>query len=246
MTAALWRESPLDRVAPGERLVTMASLLHRDNDGASYAAALVRASGLPARAWLRRYLDAYVRPVVHCLARWNLAFMPHGENLILVLDGHVPVRAVMKDIGEEVVVVGPLPADTDLPEECARVVSECTPDVRALALHTDVMDGVLRHLAGILDEDGVLAEGEFWAEVADCLRSHAEDHPELADELAEYDFARPRFRHSCLNRLQLRNTREMLDLADPESSLLFAGTLANPLATASSGLRAGGSGTRST
>ena len=33
MIAALWRESPVERLAPGERLATMASLLHRDRDG---------------------------------------------------------------------------------------------------------------------------------------------------------------------------------------------------------------------
>ena len=33
MVAALWRESPVPRLAPGERLATMASLLHRDADG---------------------------------------------------------------------------------------------------------------------------------------------------------------------------------------------------------------------
>jgi siderophore synthetase component len=102
-------------------------------------------------------------------------------------------------------------------------------DVKALALHTDVFDGVLRHLAAILHVDGVLAEDDFWAEVARCLRRHAEEHPELA-EAAAYDFFRPELRHSCLNRLQLRNTLEMVDLADQAESLIYAGTLENPVA----------------
>ena len=42
MLAALWRESPVPRLGAGERLVTMASLLHRDAAGASFATALVR------------------------------------------------------------------------------------------------------------------------------------------------------------------------------------------------------------
>ena len=41
---------------------------------------------------------------------------------------------------------------------------------------------------------------------------------------------RPTFRHSCLNRLQLRNTLQMVDLADQAESLIFAGELANPIA----------------
>jgi siderophore synthetase component len=39
-------------------------------------------------------------------------------------------------------------------------------DVKALALHTDVFDGFLRHLSPILDTDGLLPEKTFWTEVA--------------------------------------------------------------------------------
>jgi hypothetical protein len=38
------------------------------------------------------------------------------------------------------------------------------------------------------------------------------------------------FAHSCLNRLQLRNTLQMVDLGDQASSLLFAGEMDNPVA----------------
>ena len=49
MLAALWRESPVPRLAPGERLATMASLLHVDRDGRSLAARADRALGADAR-----------------------------------------------------------------------------------------------------------------------------------------------------------------------------------------------------
>ncbi len=62
MLAALWRESPLPRTGRGERLATMASLLHRDAEGRALATAMVEASSLDAREWLRSYLHAYVRP----------------------------------------------------------------------------------------------------------------------------------------------------------------------------------------
>jgi hypothetical protein len=39
-----------------------------------------------------------------------------------------------------------------------------------------------------------------------------------------------RFALSCLNRLQLRDSRQMVDLQDPAGSLQLVGTLANPLA----------------
>lgn len=229
MVAALWRESPLPRLAEGERLATMASLLHRDGEGRALATAMIEASPLDASTWVTTYLRAYLRPLVHCLCAYDLAFMPHGENLVMVVRDHVPVRMIMKDIGEEVAVMGDLP----LPPEVERIRAQVPEDVKALAVHTDVMDGFLRFLAAILAEDGVLPTEEFWAIARDVVLDHAADHPELAEAVGCYDLLRPEFRHSCLNRLQLRNTRQMVDLTDQASSLMFAGTLRNPLAVPS-------------
>ncbi|PRZ07100.1 siderophore synthetase component [Isoptericola sp. CG 20/1183] len=228
MLAALWRESPLPRTAPGERLATMASLLHRDASGAAVVTGLVRASGVGAEAWLRAYLDAYLYPLVHCLRAHDLAFMPHGENLVLVLRDGVVRRAFMKDIGEEVALLSDraLAAGT-LPDDVARVVAPVDDAEKALAIFTDVFDGVLRHLAGILAVDGVLGEDRFWALVGECLDRHDAEHPGLDSGV---DLRAARFAHSCLNRLQLRNTLQMVDLADQSSSLIYAGTLANPVA----------------
>ena len=53
-------------------------------------------------------------------------------------------------------------------------------DVKTLAIHTDVLDGVLRFVAAILDEDGVLPAEEFWALARATIEEHAADHPELA------------------------------------------------------------------
>ncbi|KQY57561.1 hypothetical protein ASD30_15405 [Nocardioides sp. Root140] len=228
MIAALWRESPLPQLRTGERLATMASLLHRDAKGSSLAAAMIAESGVAPAQWLRTYLDAYLRPLVHCLLRYDLAFMPHGENLVMVIEEHVPVRMFMKDIGEEVAVMGGLP----LPEEVERIRAAVPADEQSLAIHTDVFDGFFRHLAAILDEDGVLPAADFWSEVRACIERHLADHPELADGAAKHDLLRPTFRHSCLNRLQLRNTLQMVDLTDQAGSLLFAGELANPAAPA--------------
>jgi len=226
MLAALWRESPVPRVRDGERLMTMASLLHRDADGAAVVSALVGLSGLPADEWVRRWLDAYLLPVVHCLTVHDLVFMPHGENLVLVLRDGVVVRAVMKDIGEEAAVLG-VHADRPVPEDIARIVHPVDDDEAALAVFTDVFDGVLRFVAAILDDDGVLPESRFWALVGECVDRHAAAHP---DRRRPLDLRVPTFEHSCLNRLQLRNTLSMVDLADQSSSLIRAGAMPNPIA----------------
>ncbi|MBM7076228.1 IucA/IucC family protein [Micromonospora humida] len=227
MLAALWRESPVPGLAPGRRLSTMAALLHTDRDGRSLAAALIAESGLLARQWLRRYLDAYLVPLLHSFYAHRLAFMPHGENVILVLHDGVVERVIFKDIAEEIVVMDP---EADLPPLVRRVRAAIPDDEQLLTIFTDVFDCFFRHLNAVLAGAGVLDEDDFWRTVADCATDYAARVPHLADRLRRHDLFAEEFTLSCLNRLQLRNNQQMVDLADPSAALQFAGTLTNPLA----------------
>ncbi|MGN9767378.1 IucA/IucC family protein [Micromonospora sp. SD12] len=227
MLAALWRESPVPALEPGRRLATMASLLHTDRDGRSFAAALIARSGLAPKAWLRRYLDAYLTPLLHSFYAHDLAFMPHGENVILVLDGATVERAIFKDIAEEIVVMDP---DADLPPQVRRVRADVPEDMKLLSIFTDVFDCFLRYLSAILVTEDVLDEETFWRTVAECAADYADSVPHLAERLRRYDLFAPEFALSCLNRLQLRNNQQMVDLADPSAALQLVGTLTNPIA----------------
>ncbi|MEH6819703.1 MAG: GNAT family N-acetyltransferase [Dietzia psychralcaliphila] len=234
MIAALWRESPVPRLAEGERAFTLASLLHVDLHGRPLVVEHLERSGSVARTWLRALLDAYVLPVARCLLTHGLVFMPHGENVIVVIGpDHLPRRVLFKDIGEEVAVV----TDRPLPEGIDRIRHIVDAETAVLSIHTDVMDGVLRHLAAICDDAGVLPASEFWDETRRCLQTldGSDGDPGEVDESMWQALFAPRFRHSCLNRLQLRDTRQMVDLTDQAGSLQFAGTLVNPLAQSPTG-----------
>jgi siderophore synthetase component len=227
MLAALWRESPVPRLQSGQRLMTMAALLHRDRDGAALLPQLIKSSGIGTDAWVDRYLDCYLAPLVHCFYRYDLAFMPHGENLILVLEDNVPVNALLKDIAEEAVIMDPAKV---VPEAVRRLCVSVPENVKALSIFTDVFDGFFRYLAQILAEQGNYPEDHFWRRVAACLADYERAHPDLAEKFARYDLFAPEFAHSCLNRLQLSNNEQMIDLLDPAKNLQFAGTLKNPVA----------------
>ncbi|MCM1011631.1 MULTISPECIES: GNAT family N-acetyltransferase [unclassified Brevibacterium] len=226
MLAGLWRENPLPLLTDGQRTMTMAALLHRDHLGESLVSHLIRRSGLSAEDWVRAYLRAYLQPLVHGLLAHDLVFMPHGENLILILDAEVVTGVFMKDIGEEVAYLG----EGELPPAVERIRAVVPGEEKALAIFTDVFDGVLRHLAGILDVDGLLEASRFWALVAEVLDAYQGEHAEVARGIAgDIDLRAPRFKHSCLNRLQLRNTKEMVDIGNQADSLIFAGTMRNPV-----------------
>ncbi|MGC3022765.1 GNAT family N-acetyltransferase [Brevibacterium sp. FAM 24630] len=227
MLAALWRENPVAQIAPGQKLITMAALLHRDHEGRSFAGELIRASGQEPADWVRSYLRAYLYPLVHALLAHDLVFMPHGENLILGLDEHTVTGAFMKDIGEEVAVLG----HRELPADVERIRALVPGEEKALSVFTDMFDGVLRHLSGILHTDGLLSAERFWTVVAEVLDGYESDHPEHARGVSgDVDLRAERFAHSCLNRLQLRNTKLMVDIGNQAESLLYAGTMPNPVA----------------
>ncbi|WP_455362199.1 IucA/IucC family protein [Streptomyces sp. SYSU K21746] len=227
MLAALWRESPVPSLAPGESLATMASLLHTDHEGASFAGALIARSGLEPGQWLRRYLHAYLTPLLHSFYAYDLVYMPHGENVILVLKDGVVERAVFKDIAEEICVMDP---DAVLPPAVERIRADVPEDMKLLSIFTDVFDCFFRFLGGILATEGVVDEDTFWRAVADCVADYQDSVPHLADKFKQYDMYAPEFARSCLNRLQLRNNQQMVDLQDPSGALQLVGTLANPIA----------------
>lgn len=240
MFSALWRESPLPQLADGETLATMASLLHVDADGKSLIGAYIKRSGVTPQVWLRQYLRAYLQPLVHCLMKYELAFMPHGENVILVLRDGLPVRAIMKDIAEEIVLMGD---GVEVPTTVSRIKQVIPEKERVLAIFTDVFDCIFRFLAEVLENEGLLDESEFWSVVAESIEDYrAEVLPkgseladsdsaslELAAAFAKHDLFAAEFDLSCLNRLQLRNNQQMLDLTDPSGGLQFSGRLANPI-----------------
>ncbi|MFE3556350.1 IucA/IucC family protein [Streptomyces sp. NPDC059193] len=227
MLAALWRESPVGSLQGGERLATMASLLHVDAEGKSFVGALIEESGLTPAEWLRSYLRAYLVPLLHCFYQYDLAYMPHGENTILVIEGGVVKRAIFKDIAEEIVVMDP---DAVLPPAVERVRADIPEDMKLLSIFTDVFDCFFRFLGPILATEGICEEDTFWRAVADCAHDYQDSMPALAERFERYDLFAEEFQLSCLNRLQLRNNKQMVDLSDPSAALQLIGNLENPVA----------------
>lgn len=152
--------------------------------------------------------------------------MPHGENAILVLQDGAVDRVIFKDIAEEIAVMDP---DAVLPPAVARIRADVPEDKKLLSVFTDVFDCFFRFLSGTLADRGVLDEDTFWRTVAACVSDYQKSNPQLADKFARYDMFTDEFALSCLNRLQLRNNQQMVDLQDPAGALQLIGTLQNPI-----------------
>jgi siderophore synthetase component len=227
MIASLWRESPVAKLKNEEQLMTMAAFLHLDKDGKSLLSEIIKASPLSIDNWLSEYFKVYLSPLLHCFYQYDLVFMPHGENLILGLQNHVPVRSFMKDITEEAVILNP---DVVLPKNIERIYAEVSEDVKLLSIFIDVFDGFFRFMSAILVSSDDYQEQRFWELVAECISDYQEANPHLEAKFEKYDLFANEFQLSCLNRLQLNNNKTMIDLDDPVALLQFQGKLQNPIA----------------
>ncbi|PQQ36733.1 IucA/IucC family protein [Photorhabdus luminescens] len=226
MLSALWRESPMTLLQDNQRLMTMASLLHVDYQGHSVVAALVKCSGLDAEEWISRYLDAYLSPLLRSFFTYDLVFMPHGENLMLVLDNNSPTNMLMKDIGEEIAILN---GDLQLPEEINFLHVTIEDDMKINYIFLDIFDCFFRYLIPLLQKDLNLPEERFWLLVARCVHNYQSQHLHQIEKFRQFDLFKREFIRTCLNRLQMANNQQMIDLDDREKNLKFAGTLVNPL-----------------
>ncbi|CAL2077822.1 GNAT family N-acetyltransferase [Tenacibaculum sp. 190524A05c] len=227
MLASLWRESPYSIVKNNQKPITMAALLHIDHHGNALLPEMIKDSGLSIDDWIRKYLNAYLSPMLHCFYYYDLVFMPHGENIILVLEDNIPAYALLKDITEEACILSP---DVELPEHLKRMYAPVPEDVKLLSIFTDMFDGFFRFLAPILEEHANYSENRFWELVAENISEYQAKFPQLEQKFRQYDLFADDFKLSCLNRLQLNNHKQMIDLDDPVALLQFAGKLTNPIA----------------
>ena len=134
---------------------------------------------------------------------------------------------LLKDIAEEAVLMD---QEVELPPDVERIRAEVPDELKALSILTDVVDCFFRFLNAILVADGTIGEDELWEQVAACIADYQEANPEHAERFERHDLFADRFALSCLNRLQLRDSRQMVDLQDPAGSLRLVGELENPVA----------------
>lgn len=226
MLACLWRESPAEKISGNQRLITMAALLHIDNEGKAYLPELIKASGLSISNWLKQYFSCYLSPLLHCFYKWDMVFMPHGENLILILEDHKVVNAIMKDIGEEVSLLN---TSLQVPEAALRLKVDVPEDRKTLPLFTQVFDSIFRFISAILVEHADFPEDQFWKLVAECIQDYQSENPEFSESFQKFDLFVNEFSPDALNKLQLNNNRQLRNRANPFQDLPYIGIVENPI-----------------
>ena len=223
----LWRESAEKYLKPGERIITMASLLYVDDNGNSLVAEMAKRSGLTMDAWLQAYLQAYLKPLLQIYYQHSLCVTPHGENIILVLKNDVPVRIIIKDFVDDIVLTEE--AKEKLPKELAEgMIASSNKDNVPLFILLGVFDAFFRYLSNVLHTYASYNEQLFWQQVYDVIVEYQMAHPALAHKFEKYNLFTPEFKRFYINSVRLLGNayEEKTSFAIPRKG----GTLQNPLA----------------
>lgn len=202
---ALWRESPVKFLKPGENMMTMASLLYVDDDGKSLVQELMERSGLPAGQWLRAYLTAYLKPVLQIYYQHTICIDPHGQNVILVLKDYVPTRIALQDFAGDILLNEE--AREKLPKEFVEnmFLTSPNPENAPLTILIAVFDAFFRYLSNVLHTSANYPEDSFWKCVYDIIVEYQQEHPELRDKFEKYDIFIPEFKRLVFNSRRLFN-----------------------------------------
>jgi siderophore synthetase component len=231
MLGAIWRESVVPYLDEGEQALTLAALLHRDPAGAAFIEPLIKRSGLDVSAWVDRFHQVTLPPLVHVLYRFGATFSPHAQNCLLGLRDGVPTRLVVKDFVDDAMISAePLPELASLPEEVRHVLGD---GLEAPLLVQWMQGGLLvcvhRYLSEVLDDRFGFPEARFWASAERTLRAYQERFAdELSDRFALFDLDAPAFVKLCLNRVRLFERGYADDAERPVASA--SGWIDNPLA----------------
>lgn len=231
LLGAVWRTPVPALLREGERARSMACLLHVDPDGRALLPELVDRSGLAPRAWLEHLYAALLPGLLHCLVVHGLAFCPHGENTVLVFEGDVPVRALVKDFAEDVTLL-PGRDYPGLSPRADAVVVRWPAEEMAHSILSAVLAGHVRFLAPLVQDHLGLAEGEVWDVVRETVLRWRAEHPEHTAAFDALGLLAPDVERIALNREHLTGSgfhdRSERDAA-PD---VVHGRVANPVAAA--------------
>lgn len=201
LLGVIWRESIYNYVSEDEKPITLAALLHKDNQGKYLITSLIEKSKLSVEEWLSSLFEVTLLPLLHYLYKYGIVFSPHGQNTVLVLKDYKPYKLIMKDFVDDVNVSDQqIPELANLSNDLKRVLRTEPPHGLTQFIFTGLFICHFRYLSSILDEHHNYAEEEFWKQVQETILKYQKEFPELKDRFKIFDLFNPYFTKLCLNR----------------------------------------------
>lgn len=207
LLGCIWRESVEGMIAPNERPVTLAALMHEDC-GTPIPTEFVKRSCLSLQGWLDELFTVLLSPLLHYLYRYGTVFMPHGTNVILIMEDSVPTRIAITDFVDEVAITDrDFPELRDLLDEELRrdgykhhILHQLPPEDLCQHIFGTLFICVLRYVSDLLERRHGYTEERFWNQVRATIEAYHARFPELEERFELFDLFKPEFTKLCLNR----------------------------------------------
>lgn len=208
LLGCIWRESVEGMIAPNERPVTLAALMHEDR-GTPILSEFVERSDLTLQEWLDELFTVLLSPLLHYLYRYGTVFMPHGTNVILVMEDSVPTRIAITDFVDEVAITDRnLPELHDVLDEELQndeqykhhILHQLPPEDLCQHIFGTLFICVLRYVSDLLERRHGYTEERFWKQVRSTIEGYHSRFPEIEERFELFDLFKPEFTKLCLNR----------------------------------------------
>jgi siderophore synthetase component len=205
LLGVIWRENLNNYLTEQERAITMASLIHIDNNQRPFIQDLINKSPLDISKWLEQFFRVCIPPLLHWLYKYKVVFSPHGENTMLVLDeNYCPSRLVLKDFIDDVNITDcDMSTLSDMPVELLDTLYRLPDNELSQFIHTGLFVVLYRYLSDILYSYCDYPEDKFWQQVYNVIVEYHNEHPELSEAIASINILQPMFKKLNLNRLRL-------------------------------------------
>ncbi|RRJ33090.1 IucA/IucC family protein [Halocatena pleomorpha] len=209
LLGCVWRESVEGMLEPSERPVTLAALLHEDTDGTPVLTEFVERSPLSLRAWLDELFKVLLFPLCHYLYRYGTVFMPHGTNVVLVLENGVPSRIALTDFVDEVAITDRELTeldeilDSDLRTDDRykhHILHQLPPEDLCQHIFGTLFICVFRYVSDLLERAEGYNEQQFWTQVRAAIETYHARFPQHQARFETFDLFKPEFTKLCLNR----------------------------------------------
>lgn len=196
--ACIWRESIYQYLSEQQSAIPVTALVQIDIDQRPIITPWIQQYGVT--TWLTALFENVYIPVMHMLWYHGTALESHAQNMLLVHEQGMPVKAALKDFHDGVRYsksllhnAALLPTLTDSPQEHAQVNPNSfleTDDANELRDFTQdaLCFGNLAELAWFLSQHYQFPEQEFWALARRTIHQYQSNHQDLAPRFRLFDF----------------------------------------------------------
>ncbi|MEY8208547.1 IucA/IucC family protein [Corynebacterium sp. MNWGS58] len=230
---ALWRAPLTSFLEHGEKAVSLATLPY-ESRGGSVVAYMVRASGLTPVEWFSRLWRLILQPNLRWFYYHGVAFCPHSQNLILVVDEQYrPQRVLIKDFAQGADLVQPLDGKSfashdKLPKTVRKNLLAWDASLMAQAFFSSIFSGQIRFLAEIAWDQLDLERTTMWDIIRKNFEEFFEQNPAATSIVGSECFYVENLERVCLNREQLSGEGFNRVDRDEEFDVRY-GVVPNPL-----------------